>query len=323
MANATVSRLGAINGDATPESDARALFEKLFTGEVMVAFEQTTVAKDKVRTRTLDHGKSASFAAVGHVTASYHTPGAELTGQTVLHNERVISIDGLLVSDVFVAQIDELMNHYDVRGPYSNEMGRKLAYQFDQDAFCELILAARNTAILTGGNDGTIVTDANLGSATEATKANALASALYSAAQAMDEKDVPGERYAAFKPAEYNCLVKGVQSNGFSAIAKEYGGEGSYAEGNIIKVAGISILKSNRVPTTDLSSKTYHGVNASTTKGIVWTQDAIGVVQLLGVSTEMQWDIRRQGTLLVAKMAIGMGTLRPECAVELRTGTPT
>lgn len=212
--------------------------------------------------------------------------------------------------------------HYDVRGPYSNEMGRKLAYQFDEDAFCELILAARATAALTGGNDGTIVTDANLGSATEATKANALASAIYSAAQSMDEKDVPGERWATFRPAEYNCLVKGVQSNGFSAIAKEYGGEGSYAEGNIVKIGGVQILKSNRVPITDLSAKTYHGVNASTTKGIVFTREAIGVVQLMSVTTEMEWDIRRQGTLLIAKMAVGMGVLRPECAVELRTGTP-
>lgn len=212
--------------------------------------------------------------------------------------------------------------HYDVRGPYSNEMGRKLAYQYDEDVFCELVRAARASAVLTGGNDGTIVTDANLASATEATKANALASALYSAAQAMDEKDVPGERWAAFRPAEYNCLVKGVQSNGFSAIHKDFGGEGSYAEGNIIKVAGISILKSNRVPITDLSAKTFHGVDASTTKGIVWTSDAVGVVQLMGINSEMAWDVRRQGTLMVSKMAVGMGILRPECAVELRTGTP-
>jgi hypothetical protein len=43
------------------------------------------------------------------------------------HNERVISIDGLLISDAFIANIDEAMNHYDkdyVEGSLDN---RKVA----------------------------------------------------------------------------------------------------------------------------------------------------------------------------------------------------
>lgn len=266
--------------------------------------------------------KSTQFPVIGNVDAGYHTPGVEITGRVIKGAERTISIDGVLLSDVFVAEIDELMSHFDVRGPYSAEMGRKLAYQYDEDAFCELVLAARGSAVVDGGFGGNVITDVNLGSATLATKADALGKALYSAAQAMDEKDVPGTRFAAFRPAEYNALVQAVQTGGFSAIAKEYGGLGSYAEGNIIRVAGIEILKSNRVPITNLSTKTYHGVNASTTKGIVWTADAIGVVELMGVTSEMAWDVRRQGTLLIAKMAVGMGILRPECAAELRTGAP-
>lgn len=110
MANATVSRLGAINGVVTTKSDQEALFLKIFSGEVLTSFEQTTVAKDRVMTRTISNAKSCQFPAVGNVTASYHTPGTELVGQVVKHAERVISIDGVLLSDVFVAQIDELMN---------------------------------------------------------------------------------------------------------------------------------------------------------------------------------------------------------------------
>jgi hypothetical protein len=41
----------------------------------------------------------------------------------------------------------------------------------------------------------------------------------------------------------------------------------------------------------------------------------------MDLSTEMAYDIRRQGTLVVAKYAIGSGILRPECAVELKTTT--
>ena len=48
-----------------------------------------------------------------------------------------------------------------------------------------------------------------------------------------------------------------------------------------------------------------------------------GTVKLMDLSAETEWDIRRQSWLLVAKMAVGHKYLRPECCVELRTGSPT
>jgi hypothetical protein len=40
-------------------------------------------------------------------------------------------------------------------------------------------------------------------------------------------------------------------------------------------------------------------------------------VKLMDLSTEMEYSVRHQGTLIVAKYAMGHGILRPECAVEL------
>lgn len=110
MANATVTRLGAINGAVSTVDEVRALFLKVFSGEVLTSFEQTTVAKDRVMVRGIQNAKSAQFPCIGNVTASYHVPGAEIVGQVVKHAERTITIDGVLLSDVFIAQIDELMN---------------------------------------------------------------------------------------------------------------------------------------------------------------------------------------------------------------------
>ena len=53
MANATPSRLGALNGG----SDKDALFLKVFSGEVLTAFEQQTVMMDKHHVRTIANGK--------------------------------------------------------------------------------------------------------------------------------------------------------------------------------------------------------------------------------------------------------------------------
>ena len=35
---------------------------------------------------------------------------------------------------------------------------------------------------------------------------------------------------------------------------------------------------------------------------------------------ESEYDIRRQGSLMVAKMALGHGILRPESAISIKTG---
>jgi len=318
MANATVSRLGLVNNTGTNYTE---LFLKVMMGEILTSFERATVTLDKHQIRTISQGKSAAFPATGTIGAEYHTPGAEIVGLPVLHNEIVITIDALLISHAFIASIDEAMNHYDVRSIYSTEMGRKLAQEMDINVFCELIKAARTTTpLVTGGPVGSSLVDANFGSATAATKAAALLEGIYAAKQKLQEKDVDTSTvYCALKPDEYNLLVKTVQSSGFSPLHRDYGGAGSYAQGTLPEVGGVQLVMSNNVPTTDLSARTYHGVNASTVKAIVWTPQAVGTVKLMDLATEAEWDIRRQGTLMVAKYAMGHGVLRAACAVELKT----
>lgn len=321
----TPSRPGQING----AGDALALFLKVFSGEVLTAFEQTTVMLDKHMIRTIQNGKSATFPATGRASAAYFVPGTtELSGSTINGNEVVVTIDGLLLAHTFVHQIDELMNHFDVRGIYSTELGRKLAWAFDTNVLAEIILGARAVATVTGLPGGTVIEDSDFGSATPATKAQAIADALFSAAQKLDENDAPTERYAVFRPAEYYTLVSAVQTGGFSVIHKDYGGQGSYADGKVINIAGINIVKSNNLPITNLSSlgstdpQYFHKPNASTTKGVVFAREAVATVKLMDLATESEWDIRRQGTWLVAKYAMGHKFIRPECCVELRTGAP-
>lgn len=55
MANATPSRVGQALGSG----DTRALFLKVFSGEVLTTFNAATIMKDKVRTRSISSGKSA------------------------------------------------------------------------------------------------------------------------------------------------------------------------------------------------------------------------------------------------------------------------
>jgi len=308
MSDATVNRFGADNGGV----DKSALFLKVYGGEVMTAFEEANVTLDKHMIRSINSGKSAQFPATWKVSAAYHTPGAEIVGQSSNVSERTISIDDLLIADVFLADIDEAMSHFDVRSVYAMEAGRALAKQWDKNVLQLGVLAARATATVTGGNGGSVLTNASYGS-----DGATLAGGMFAAAQKLDEKDVTeNDRYMYVKPAQYYLLAQTT-----NVLNRDWGGTGAYAEGSVLKVAGIAIQKSNHLPSTDLSSVTpakYAG-NFSTTVGLVMNKGAVGTVKLLDLATEAGWDIRRQGTLLLAKYAIGSGILRPECAVELKT----
>jgi len=67
--NQTVSRLGQVNG----AGDDRALFLKLYAGEVLTAFEEKNIFMGLHRTRTIASGKSAQFPLTGVASAKYHT----------------------------------------------------------------------------------------------------------------------------------------------------------------------------------------------------------------------------------------------------------
>ena len=128
MANATPASIGRVNASGSED----ALFLKVFAGETITAFERASVTDGQEMVRSISSGKSATFPVMGRTTAAYHTPGAEITGTDVNHNEKVITINDLLVSSAFLSNIEEAKNHWDVRSAYSTEIGRALAFQKDK-----------------------------------------------------------------------------------------------------------------------------------------------------------------------------------------------
>ncbi len=155
-----------------------------------------------------------------------------------------------------------------------------------------------------------------------------LIEALFLAARNLDEKNVPADgRFAILKPQHYYLLANGSNVTHGDFAPRQVGG---IMTGQVFMVAGIEILKSNNLPTTDIDAGTgappvtgdvneRHAIDASNTIAIVAHPSCVGTVKLMDLSTEMEYDIRRQGTLAVAKYAVGHGVLRPEACVQLKT----
>lgn len=316
MSNATISDIGKVNNAST----ADALFLKVFAGEVLSSFEKTTVTAGRHMVRSISSGKSAQFPVMGRSSASYHTPGNEIVGTTLNHNEKVITINDLLISHHFIANIQEAKNHYDVRSVYSSEMGKALAFQMDSHVLQTMVQAAMASANVgdSGYASGTVITDADAD-----TSATSLIGSIFDAAEALDDAYVPSEdRYCYLKPDQYYQLA-----NATNAVNVDFSGRGSIAEGTVPQLAGINLIKTPHLPTANVTGTGVDAggaagaqvVDARNTVAIITHPSAVGTVKLMDLAVESEYDMRRQGTLMVGKYAVGHNVLRPEAAVQIQT----
>lgn len=309
MTAANPSRVGQANLAGVND----ALFLKVFSGEVMSSFNANTVMADKTRVRNITSGKSAQFAAIGRIGAQYHTPGAEILGSKVEHGEKVVTIDDLLISDSFIANIDEAKNHYEVRSEYSLQMGQALAQTYDRSL---ISLAVKTAAAADAGavSDQGSASNTNIGATPTV---QTIVDALYAEAAAMDALYLPAEdRFVIVSPATYWGLVQNDK-----LIDRDFGQNGSYADGTVMKVAGMSIVKSANIGinhaaganTADYPDfNTKYMTDTTNISALVMQRTALATVKLMELASESEYDIRRQGTLMVSKMACGHGAVRPE-----------
>lgn len=324
MSDVTPSRIGDINAGG---SDAYQLFLKVYAGEVQKVFLESLVMRDKVTIKRIMSGKSAQFPVIGDATASFHVAGEDLfdSGNSYatefLHNEVVINVDPALIANCMIPEIDEAMNHYDVRKPYAEMLGHALAKQWDTFALRAGVLAARDSALITGGDAGEVITDADAD-----TNGASLVESILTALQKLDEKNVPMEdRFCFITPAQYRLLLSDQTNNpSMFNLDRDIGADGSFSKGVVGHIGGARIVKTNLLPTTNIASavagarNTYHG-NFSTTKALVMHKDAVGAVILKDMAVEGERDIRTQGHLMVASEVSGIAPKRPEAAVEIKT----
>jgi len=314
MSNATVSRLGLVNNSGT---GVDALFLKVFSGEVLATFGRENLMMGMTTTRTISSGKSAQFPVTGTIASSYHTVGNEIVGTQMKHNERIINIDDMLLAHAFLAEIDQLKNHYDVRSQYSKEMGQALAKKVDQHLLQLTVLASQASATITGGSGGTQITDSDA-----KTNATSMIASVFEAVQALDEKDVPSsDRYCVVTPDVYYQL-----SNVDKLVSRDFSSNnGDFSKGQVVMIGGVRVIKSNTAVTafTDQSASisgtnnTYN-VDAQHIAGVVFHKSAVGTVKLKDLVLENTYDPRRLGNLMTARLALGSGILRPESAVSIK-----
>lgn len=333
--------------NAATATDANELFLKVFSGEVLTTFEETNLMMGLHRVRTISSGKTAQFPVTGVASAKYHTPGESVLVDnadylsSINHGEVTISIDGVLQSSAFIADIDEAKNHYDVRSIYSTEIGRALAYHADRAVMRTVIAGARKTTDRFGtaqttdsgvanskylggviSIDGTaaatathILSEGEYGgpTGTNATVGSQLYEGIFKAANLMDSKNVSRDgRFCILSPDNYYKLL----TENKDAINRDFNpeGNGSLSGGELVEIAGIRILKSTHLPSGDESSSQdanfgdnainndVFGVSQGGYSGVNFTGTQGIVFQTEGVGSVKLMDLSMESEYFMERM---------------------
>ena len=260
-------------GQANSTGDARALYLKLFSGEMFKGFEYNAIARDLVTKRTLTNGKSMQFIYTGRTTAEYHTPGNAILGNSdgaPPVAEKTITVDDLLISSAFVYDLDETLAHYDLRSEISRKIGYALAEKYDRLIFRAITRGARAASPITKSNfvepGGTQVRVGSTANASDAYDSDNLVAAFYDAAAALDEKGVSTEgRVGVLNPRQYYELIQKVGDSGL--INRDEQGSARQRGQGVVEIAGIKIFKSMNIP---FFSKygTKFGTGSATNPGV-------------------------------------------------------
>ena len=334
--NATITAVGNINKTpglgltqgGTDYNNKYATYLKLFSGEMFKAYESACIAKGTVQNRTLTSGRSMQFIFTGRMEAEYHQPGEPILGSSNPPvAEKTIIMDDLLISSAFVYDLDETLAHYSLRGEISKKIGHALAEAYDKKVFRTIALAAREAHPITAAPGpepgGSVI---RIG-ANNQFDAQSLVDAFFEAAAILDEKNVPqAGRFAVLSPRQYYALISQVDSN---ILNRDYGNtQGDLnSGGGLYEIAGISIKRSNNLPfqagnvgRVDGENNDYGG-DFTNHCGLIYAKDAAGVVQAIGPQVQTTGsDVHTmyQGDIIVGRLAMGVGTLNPACAIELQ-----
>jgi len=260
-------------GQANMAGDKRALYLKLFSGEMFKGFQNNTIARDLVMKRTLKNGKSMQFIYTGRTKSEFHTPGNSILGDS--NNappvaEKTITVDDLLISSAFVYELDEVLSHYDLRSEISRKIGYALAEKYDRLIFRAIARGARAASPITKSGyvepGGTQIRVGTNNQASDAYVPASLINAFYDAAAAMDEKGVSSEgRVGVLNPRQYYELIQAVGSNGL--VNRDVQGSALQSGNGIIEIAGIKIFKSMNIPFFS-SYGTKYGSASATNPGV-------------------------------------------------------
>ncbi|WWT40683.1 hypothetical protein [Klebsiella phage 175002] len=327
-------KIGTNQGKGQSASDALALFLKVFGGEVLTAFARTSVTMSRHMVRSIASGKSAQFPVLGRTKAAYLQPGESLDDKRkdIKHTEKVINIDGLLTADVLIYDIEDAMNHYDVRSEYTAQLGESLAMAADGAVLAEIAklanLPSASNENIAGLGAPSVLTLPTITAATSVTDVETygqeIIAMLTQARAKLTKNYVPAaDRTFYTTPEAYSAILAALMPK-----AANYQALIDPERGSIRNVMGFEVVEvphlvaggagDDRQDEGEAATNQKHAfpatgnVNIDNVVGVFQHRSSVGTVKLKDLALERARRAEYQADQIIAKYAMGHGGLRPE-----------
>ncbi|WP_163832020.1 major capsid protein [Spartinivicinus ruber] len=327
----------SFTGQENLTGEQRKLFETKFGGEVFTLFKSENIMMSRHRVMKISKGDSYSFPMIGKAGGYYHTPGRQIKADPIAHAKRKATIDALMVSPVFIDNLQDALTEYEYRKPYADECGYFLTDCADKNILrmaCKASFITNEDECKAAGiipvKGETFTDNITLNAKGDELKGDKIYNALVDAKNELAKKKVRGRPYVILASDQYHALLKAHNGNvaGMVHMNKDVGGEGSVSSGTVPRIAGFDILMSNNLPQQDESAglidtpefegrpEAYRG-DYSKVVGIVMLPDAVCTVKAFDLAIESKYQMEYQGNLVIAKYAMGHNILRPACAITI------
>ena len=303
----------AYDGNTTPNigTDSGSDLTTDIQLDVLQAFERKTRFMDLIRIDNIPEGAAAgSFIVEGKEdrddgAITEYQAGTRVNVSNGTQDEIVVPLDRPQYESRRIDKWKQAVARYDTVAMNVRQLGTRLANAIDRKISAAVEASSLATGLVANG-DGTVIVNAGIVipmTDPEAT-GKAFAQAIYAGIAAMRENDVEEEAYVACSPTLYSSLPQALIT-----IDSDYtSGNGGYDIGEVKMVGGAKVFSTNNNP------------NTAGLMALMFTSEAAGMARLWDV----QIDINEQPDFLNAKLinayfSNGVGALRPQCAVSIKS----
>lgn len=310
--------------------------------ETLSAFQRKNVFMELITKQTIDSGKSAQFIVDGRGSESSIDPATGLPNGTVggvnggvqthalgqnqrdlssqmVVTERTILTERPIVVRKELDQYEEKMAHYAIRSMITGQNGSTMANFLDRRILVELDKASALASTDTQYASGAVYNSAIGGGSTAEAKGDAIVESIFGGLSVLDGKDQIGkQRYFVTNNINYYNLLLSQK-----AVNRDFnaGDNGSIATGNVFKIGDTIILRSNNMMDALAPTITGASGNGQNLAGYLFTEDVVGMVELMGLSTKEWFDDDYDQTVMKVQLSAGFGVLNPGSMVAITTGT--
>ena len=284
---------------------------RVYSGEVLAAFQNKNLAERIFMTKTITNGTSARFPVLAtgkKEDVLTHTAGKQISVNTSEAGEIIITLDSVLYDARMIDNAEAKILDFDITSPYTKAIGYGLSDKLDYKMFGLLRTAVEMTGVA-GQPDGSWLGNPAIASGTTAEdRGNALVQSIFDANAKMDENNVPSnDRYFITTYQRWYEIAQATKT-----LHKDFqtmnGGVDSFPT-DVLNIANTKVIASNNLTLTNDFA------------GYLFQKDAIGLVKLIGLITERTYMPDYFADLITARYKNGAGVLNAGLVVGVRTVT--